>query len=659
MPRTTARALGVAALTAAITGLIAIPAAASPSPGTASGGAASSATPSSANAQAKHAALARLRSHAPASVRTTVRANTAIVRESRALAADDTDPPTADPTPPPTTVPTLTVTGTSDVVTLSAQSQAPYVLFERGGAAVDGQSTPTPVATVDGAVTASLTTYGLANDTYSVTAQDCASADVISCSDTADTESLVLDNAAPTITAPLESATVTGGFTVKVNAPVGAGVQFAVDGVRKGFDGTSPFSFAWTGSALSAGSHVIQVTECSASGLLCSGPVAAVDITSNSLHPKITAASPTTFSPNGDRYRDTTAVSYSLPDKESATIAVTSASGAVVRTAGLGTRSGKGTWTWNGRTNANKVVGSGRYKVTLSTSATRSGAVVKGAAWVYVTVDLHAPSLTALHYGTSVYPVKDGYKDTFPVSFHTNETTAASLVIVGAHNKVVRTITAVRVAGAMTLSWSGYDSHAHLVAAGTYSWHLTWHDGAGNKAHSVTRHVSVSHRHLVTKTKTIVKNGDAYASAGGSDPSCADASTGYSDYPHGVWLANVCDYDYDGPQIAAAFYHVALPAAVTYSSIRVDARGYSLFPPTYMYVGYGKNGGSSTFHFGNEVEIGNSTEKYWHLSTANPTGLMTASHVMNVGIAVEDDDSDACDFDIASVRFTVTYKVLN
>jgi hypothetical protein len=60
---------------------------------------------------------------------------------------------------------------------------------------------------------------------------------------------------------------------------------------------------------------------------------------------------------------------------------------------------------------------------------------------------------------------------------------------------------------------------------------------------------------------------------------------------------------------------------------------------------------------GRRYPISNGTEGYWRIGTVNPTGLMTSKHVMNLGVDV-DNIGGRGDFDIAVLRLTVSYQVL-
>jgi MYXO-CTERM domain-containing protein len=66
---------------------------------------------------------------------------------------------------------------------------------------------------------------------------------------------------AVTITAPGDGDEVSGAVTISADASAGDGVarvEFKVDGVLKGSDGTAPYSYRWQTANVSAGSHAIE-----------------------------------------------------------------------------------------------------------------------------------------------------------------------------------------------------------------------------------------------------------------------------------------------------------------------------------------------------------------------------------------------------------------
>jgi flagellar hook assembly protein FlgD len=554
---------------------------------------------------------------------------------------------------PPATTPTdVSVTGTSGVVTMSATSSAPFVLFTADETPLD-----TPAAVTAGTATITAATWGWANGTNTVTAIDCADADPASCNTAAPASTTFdLENAAPQITAPASGAQVTGGFTINATSP-GGGLRFLIDGTRRGFDNTDPYTFTYTGSALSPGSHVITSVQCSVDETRCDGPTAdPVTISSNSLHPSITSVYPSAFSPNSDRYKDTTKVTYSLPDTETVYVSVATSHGTVVRgPSRLGTLAhGSHTWTWNGRSSSNRVVPSGSYRITLSTSATVHGVLVKGLVWRGVVVDNRAPSVTSLSYGSAVYPYRDGYKDALIVKFRINERAITTLTIRNSARHILRTLRSSHNAGAVSLAWNGRDVHGRMVKAGRYTWQLTVRDGVGNSGHTGMHGLTLSGKRLVSKSVTILRNGDSFASAGASDPSCGEVSTGLSSYPHGVWLANSCLFSGD---VTAAFYHVAVPAAALYSHFTVQVYGWALYAPTSMVTGFGVHGGSSSFGIGGLYSIGSSAEGWYTIGSINAAEYISSTHRSNIAVTVTSDEAP-CDFDVKQVRIKLSYKVL-
>jgi bacterial leucyl aminopeptidase len=79
------------------------------------------------------------------------------------------------------------------------------------------------------------------------------------------------DTTAPsvTLTGPAAGSTVSGTATLTANATdaVGvSGVDFFVDGVRKGSDASSPYSYAWDTTTASNGAHVLQAKASDAAG---------------------------------------------------------------------------------------------------------------------------------------------------------------------------------------------------------------------------------------------------------------------------------------------------------------------------------------------------------------------------------------------------------
>lgn len=559
----------------------------------------------------------------------------------------------ADQAVAPDTMPTLTAPGDGTTVagdvTVTAGSTAAKVLF-----LVDGSALGTPIAVVDLAAGTQWSTWGLSNGAHTIGAVDCTVTD--ECSTTPAQISVDVVNDAPAVTSPVAGQTLSGSATFTATAPGGA-VSFVVDGVEAGLDTTSPYTLTYPVSSLADGSHSVQAVSCSESGS-CDGPASApVSFTALSLHPRFTSISPTVFSPNKDGRRDTTTATYYVPDTEAVRFQVRNSSGTVVRgPVNLGTKV-KGTYRyiWNGLLNSGSRAPSGTYKLELVTSRAITGGTLRGSAVASVRVDLGAPTMSSITgNGVRFYPYRDSYRDNFAPAFTLNEKSTVTLTVKSSTGKVVRTLSASKAAGRSSIVWNGRNTAGSIVAAGTYYWTLRAQDTAGNRRTSARYSVIVSSKRLVTRTATLYKNGSSFTGAGGSEY-CADARTYMSDYTYGVWLTNYCDYDYDGLQIAAAIYRFTLPAAVSYSSLRIDSYGYSMGPATVgvLFTRWGTDDFTATH------QITTPTYPAWRtIGTVSPTGVVSSSRVVEPVLYLPNDTYAYTDYDLAKVRLVVTYKVL-
>ena len=401
------------------------------------------------------------------------------------------------------------------------------------------------------------------------------------CNADASQVSVTVANDAPAITSPTPVQTLSGSATFTATAPGGA-VAFVIDGVRRGLDTSAPYALSYSVSSLTDGTHSVSPLSCSSAGV-CNGPTSPpVSFKALSLHPRFTSVSPSVFSANEDGRHDTTKATYYLPDTETVRLQVRNGAGTVVRgPVSLGTKA-KGTYAyiWNGLTNSGSRAPSGPYKLELVTSRAITGGTLRGSAVTSVRVDLAAPTMTSVTgNGARFYPYRDTYRDNFSPAFTLNEKSTVTLKVKTSAGKTVRTISASKAAGRTSITWNGRNTAGSTVAAGTYYWTLTAQDAAGNRRTTARQSVIVSSKRLVTKTTTLVKNGSAFTGAGGSASWCTDADTWMSDYAYGVWLTNYCDPYFDGHQIAGAIYRFTLPAAVSYTSLRIDSYGYSLTRP--------------------------------------------------------------------------------
>jgi flagellar hook assembly protein FlgD len=474
----------------------------------------------------------------------------------------------------PTSAPTrLNVHGSAGRLRLAAGSTARAVAFR-----VDGGPRLGPVPVVFGAASLRWPSWGYANGWHRVTAVDCTA--YRECARTSTSVTFKIANAAPVVSAPTRGSTITGGFTVKASS-TGGGLRLIIDGRAHGFDRTAPYTLAYTGSALSQGWHTLYVRQCSRDRRHCLGPASlGVPFRSNSLRPTIVSVSPSVFSPNGDGRRDTTTVTYTLPIEQTVQVSVVNRLGLTIHGRQLGTqRKGLHTWVWKGDGIAGLRAANGRYSLRINTSKVVSGVTVRGSVSRIVRLDTIAPHLSAVTgSGASFFPYRDGYRDTFEPAARLDEGGTLTLRIRDSAGRLVRSLSAAKASGPVSLSWNGHTDSGAPAAAGRYRWNFTVTDQAANRRQSWTWSVSLSWQRLVAKRATLTRDGDAYYATGA--PPCAVVDESTSSYDDGVDLLNGCSYEAEGDQVAKASYRFALPDAPVYFRMSVRAYGFSShWPP--------------------------------------------------------------------------------
>jgi flagellar hook assembly protein FlgD len=549
---------------------------------------------------------------------------------------------------PPTTTPAFTapVAGSTvgGFVTVTATSSAPTVQFFAYGGPLGG-----PIPVVDGSASTSLETWGAPNSPVEINAADCNDA---GCGPLVSV-TVQVSNPAPAITSPSDGATTGPLPTISATAN-GGSVFFRID-PGTSVDLTPPFEFT-PSEPLPAGQHVVIAQSCNTAGTWCSGSVA--DITITVAVPAITSIVPPVFSPNGDGRVDTTKVTFSLPDSESVSWSVVDGLDAVVQGPNdLGVLgAGSHSFVWSGLDNAQTRVPDGTYEVVLATT-TADGTKSTGSATAPVRVDTTAPTLGApTGANTAFYPVHDGFRDTFASRVSVNEPGNLWLAITTTTGHTVRLLKLTHAAaGTFTLVWNGLDAAGHLVPAGTYHFHWIADDTAANRRNGPNYNVVVSLRHLVTKAAIITKHGSAFDYVDASK-SCAGGNAAQSAFrPNGLRLYNSCSRVSN--EAGLAQYSFAVPAAISYSTLRIQAYGFSADAP----VGVA----SLIWNFAvNDADvvagavIPNRTPAWNGLGGVTAAQHVSSHHVVTIAIALLNVTSPAL-YDIGFVRLTVTYRVLS
>ena len=489
------------------------------------------------------------------------------------------------------------------------------------------------------------------------TAADCNNA---GCNATQSTPvTVTINNAAPAVTAPVESATTGPNPQLDADSADGGGVEFFVDGDLVGFDSTAPYSVV-VSTALIDGVHSAVATGCDTTGTVCDGPSsAAVDFTVASLHPQITLVSPNPFSPNRDGRDDITSFRISIPDPENVSYVIRDHNGALVKSphppGDLG--AGNHTFAWGGTSNAGTVAPSGIYTIVVSTSAVQNAFTVHGTATAPVTLDNFPPTLSHITgNGFTFYPIVDHYLDDFSPKVTVSEPGTLQLFVFTSTGRIIRVISGPHAAaGTFLLTWNGRNRGGAMMPAGTYGYEFVGLDKAGNRRVSARDFVHVSRRHLVNRTTTFTVNGDARDHVYETALGCGLYST-FSSFSHGLRMRNPC---FSNPNIIFVFatYHHTVPAAHAYTSVHVKSYGDTDVAPSHTVAGVLNVNTAKYVSLPRLVALGNTKPQWSDYGQINGAGLVR-SRQLQFAIFVPNTDNPNTDYDVGLVRVIVGYDVL-
>ena len=180
------------------------------------------------------------------------------------------------------------------------------------------------------------------------------------------------------------------------------------------------------GQVVAQGGYTIAVQAVDAAG---NARAAQVPVTVDLTPPAVSglAASPSSFSPNGDGVLDTTAIAFTLSEAAAVTVQVKNAGGQVVRTLWNAQQrpAGSQALAWDGRDGAGQAVAGGTYTVAVQAVDAAGNA---GAAQVPVTVEpntleLWAPA--ALAWGAQLTGFDLAVPDAKPVTVRDNTAAGA------------------------------------------------------------------------------------------------------------------------------------------------------------------------------------------------------------------------------------------
>jgi len=331
---------------------------------------------------------------------------------------------------------------------------------------------------------------------------------------------LVASNGATTITAPSVLSTGTQaaawGITIDTTPPVLAGAavnrtlfspngdgrlddltltatatgavrwQVAVAPLAAGVPGTTVRTITGTGAAVSAtwdgrgdggavlpdGAYRLTLTATDAAGNAAS---LTFDVTLDTAPPVVTASlTNTSFSPNGDGWADTTALTWKAGELATGTLELLHGS-SVVRSWPVASAAA-GTISWDGRDAHGRGVSDGRYIFRLTVQDAAGNQAVRT---VVVTADRTARLLR--WHPTRFSPRSSGSAAQSTVTYALTRTATTTLMIVGPTGRTVRTAWSARSQskGVQGWTWDGRDAGRHAVPAGRYIAVLMVHTALG------------------------------------------------------------------------------------------------------------------------------------------------------------------------------------
>ena len=202
-------------------------------------------------------------------------------------------------------------------------------------------------------------------------------------------------------------------------------------------------------------------------------------------------------------------------------------------------------WTWTGHKNDGTSVPDGRYRVYVSATFKRSGALWSWAPLVRVHRRYHPGSVTSTY--ATIYPRSTVVHDVTTLANRPPVWNRPTLRIRNGAGRVVFARAYRRFRPSLSLKWDGRDSHGRALPAGAYEVTVSGVDKDGFTGTSRPRTVTVSGKRLVLRTRTLRTDPTAYRML---------------DYPRGC---NGCpEYPQCGELVASQRF--ADPGATSYRS---------------------------------------------------------------------------------------------
>ena len=251
-------------------------------------------------------------------------------------------------------------------------------------------------------------------------------------------------------------------------------VDFLVDGAVVASDDVAPYGATVSTVSMANGPHAVAALAYDTSGN--AGASALVNVTVDNTSPEVLspAVTPAAFSPNGDGYADTAAISYTTTEPTEQSVTILDSTNAAIKTLVPWTAqlpAGPQSVTWDGRyydktTATNQPVPDGTYTVRIQA---RDFAARVTTVTLPVTVNR---VLSGLGRSLSTFsPNGDGRSDTTAISYTLSGAAAVTVSIEQLDGTPVRTVQAetAQEAGTYTgVIWDGTDDAAATMPDGKY-----------------------------------------------------------------------------------------------------------------------------------------------------------------------------------------------
>jgi len=228
-------------------------------------------------------------------------------------------PPTSDTTPPTVSItspaPSATVSGNVNVTATATDN----VSIAKVQFKVDGTNTGPSLTAAPYAYTWNTTTFSAGNHSITAVATDGAGNSATTAAVSVKVDNTVPDTTPPTvaISAPASGSTVSGTVSVTANASDNvsvASVQFQLDGANVGaLDVASPYSYSWSTSTASNGSHTLRAIAKDAAGNSATSAAVTVTVsntTTDTTPPTVSVSAPA----NGATVSGTVSVTANASD---------------------------------------------------------------------------------------------------------------------------------------------------------------------------------------------------------------------------------------------------------------------------------------------------------------------------------------------------------